>query len=345
MKIAILSSIHWRTPPRKYGPWEAVASYITEGMMKKGHEVTLYATGDSETKAKLRSICPRPLMEDASLESKVYQYLHAALVFEEAQNFDIIHNHYDAYPLCFSKLVKTPVITTIHGFSSPKVTEIFRKYSHTYFVSISLADRKHAPDLNYIDNIYHGIPVEKYQFNHHPENYFCYIGRMSPDKGVHLAVTAAKRLGIRLLMAGLVPEENKEFFDKEIRPNLDPKIQYLGLISENDKKDLLKKSLGFLHLNTYPEGFGLTLIESMACGTPVIGMNLGSVPEVIEDQKTGFVVSNLEEAIQSIEKIDRISRESCRERVEKFFSLERMLNEYEAVYQKIVRKEEPENYS
>ena len=336
MKIAILSSIHWRTPPRKYGPWELIASYIAEGMVKKGHEVTLYATGDSQTKACLRWVCPRPVCEDSSLETKVYQYLHSALVFEEASQYEIIHNHYDAYPLVFSKLVKTPVVTTIHGFSSPQVVEIYRKYSNTYYVSISYADRRHAPDLNYIANIYHGIPLEKYEYNCKPENYFCYIGRISPDKGVHLGVRLAKKLGLRLKIAGLLTKEYEEYFKKEIKPNLNQKIQFLGLISNEEKKILLRNAVGFLHLNTYSEGFGLTLIEAMACGTPVIGMNLGSIPEIVEDNKTGFVISDTREAIEAIKKIDKIERKACRERVEKFFSLNRMIDEYEQIYHKIL---------
>lgn len=336
MKIAILSPIHWRTPPRKYGPWELIASFITEGMVKKGHEVTLYATGDSQTKAQLHWICPRPLMEDPSLESKVYQYLHTSLVFEEAQNYDIIHNHFDAYPLCFSKLIKTPVVTTLHGFSSPQVSKIYQKYLNTYFVSISFADRKHAPDLNYIANIYHGIPIEQYQYQDKPENYFCFIGRVSPDKGVHLAVRAARNLGIKFYLAGLIAPENKDYFEKEIKPNLNQKIQYLGLLEERAKKELLRNAAGFLHLNTYPEGFGLTLIEALACGTPVIGMNLGSISEVIENKKTGFVVNTPQQAEEAIKKIDQISRKDCRERVEKYFTVERMVEDYEKVYQKIL---------
>ncbi|PIV00193.1 glycosyl transferase [Candidatus Shapirobacteria bacterium CG03_land_8_20_14_0_80_39_12] len=336
MKIAILSSIHWRTPPRDYGPWELIASWVTEGMVKRGHQVTLYATGDSITQGQLKWICPRPISEDHDLEPKVYQYLHSARVFEEAENYDIIHNHYDAYPLVFSKLVKTPVVTTIHGFSSPQVREIYQRYSNTYFVSISMADRKHAPDLNYIGNVYHGIPLNEYQFNDRPESYWCFIGRISPEKGIHLAVKLIKKLGLRFKIAGLI--QDQKYFDNEIKPFLDPKIEYLGTVSDEVKKDLLKNALGFLHLNTYPEGFGLTLIEAMACGTPVIGMNLGSIPEVIEDQKTGFVVNTLEEAEVAIKKIDQISRKDCRERVEKHFTVEKMVDEYEKVYHQILEK-------
>lgn len=336
MRIAILSPIHWRTPPRKYGPWELIASYISEGMVDRGHKVTLYATGDSKTRGRLRWVCPRPLFEDKSLETRVYQYLHSSLVFEEAQEFDIIHNHYDVFPLVFSRLVKTPVVTTMHGFSSEQVPIICKKYSNTYFVSISLADRAHAPDINWIANIYHGIPTEKYEFNESSENYFTFIGRISPDKGVHLALKVAKKMGLKFKFAGLIDEANREYFEKEIRLNLNKDRVYLGEISESEKIELLKNARGFLHLNTYPEGFGLSLIEAMACGTPVVAMNKGSIPEVVEDKKSGYVVENLEQVKDSISKIDEIKRKDCRLRVEGLFSLERMLNDYEKVYKKIL---------
>lgn len=338
MKIAILSSIHWRTPPRKYGPWELIASYIAEGMAKRGHEVTLYATGDSKTKGRLRWICPRSIFEDPKLESRVYQYLHTALVFEEASSFDLIHNHYDAFPLVFSRLVKTPVVMTIHGFSSAQVVKIYRKYSQTYYVSISYADRRHAPDLNYIANIYHGIPVENYQFNNQPKDYFCFVGRISLDKGVHLAIKVAKKMGLKLKIAGIVDVADRLYFQEKIKPNLTKKIQYLGVVCDSDKKKLIREAAGFLHLNTYPEGFGLTLVEAMASGTPVIGMNLGSVPEVVEDKKTGFVVNDVNQAQEAIKKIYQIQRIDCRKRVEERFSLERMISDYESVYKKILER-------
>ncbi|TRZ51655.1 glycosyltransferase family 4 protein [bacterium] len=336
MRIAILSPIHWRTPPTKYGPWELMASYIAEGMVKAGHTVTLYATGDSETTARLKWICPKPIMENSGLEAKVYQYLHTASVFEDADQYDIIHNHYDAYPLVFSKLVKTPVVTTIHGFSSPQVIEIYKRYSNTHYVSISYADRKNSPDMRWTANVYHGIPVEEYTFNDTPHDYFCYLGRICADKGVHLSIKLAQKLGIKLKLAGLVPLENKDFFEKEVKPHLSSQIKYLGEISHEAKKTLLQHARGLLHLNTHPEGFGITLIEAMACGTPVVGMNQGSIAEVIEDKKTGFVVNNTDEAEEAVKKIDKISRIACRERVKTFFSVERMVSDYEKVYKKII---------
>lgn len=340
MKIAILSPIHWRTPPRKYGGYEIIASYIAEGMVKKGHTVTLYATGDSLTSGQLRWVCPRPIEEDVTLNGKVYQYLHSALPFEDAQNYDIIHNHYDAYPLVFSKLVNTPVVTTIHGFTNVDVTKIYQKYINTHYVSISYADRKNDPDMPWIANVYHGIPVEEYMFNDKPHDYFCFLGRICADKGVHLAIKVAKKLGFKLKLAGLIPLESKDFFEKEVKPHLSSKIEYLGEISNEAKKTLLQHARGLLHLNTYPEGFGIPLLEAMACGTPVIGLNQGSIAEVIEDKKTGFVVNNIDEAEEAVQKIDQISRENCRKRVEESFTVERMVDNYEKVYQKILEAKE-----
>jgi glycosyltransferase involved in cell wall biosynthesis len=336
MKIAILSPIHWRTPPRKYGGYEIIASHIAEGLVKKGHDVTLYATGDSLTEGKLKWICPRPIEEDKTLDGKTYQYLHSALPFEDAQSYDIIHNHYDAYPLVFSKLVDTPVVTTIHGFTNSEVINIYQKYSNTYYVSISLADRKNGPDMNWIANVYHGIPVEEYTFNETPKEYFCFLGRICADKGVHLSIQVAEKLGIKLKLAGMIPSDSRVFFEKEVKPHLSSKIEYLGEISHEEKKVLLQDAKGLLHLNTYPEGFGIPLIEAMACGTPVIGMNHGSIPEVIEDKKTGFVVNDVAEAVTAVQNIDQISRKSCRERAEMLFSVERMVNDYEAVYEKMI---------
>lgn len=338
MRIAILAPIHWRTPPRRYGGYEIIASHIAEGMVKMGHSVTLYATEDSLTSGKLRSVCPRPLEEDRTLEGKVFQYLHSALPFEEADEFDIIHNHYDAYPLVFSKLVKTPVVTTIHGFTNSSVTKIYEKYENTHYVSISYADRKNGPKMNWTANIYHGIPVEEYVFENSPQDYFCFLGRICADKGIHLSIQIARKLGIKLKLAGLIPNDSKDYFEKEVKPYLSSTIEYLGEISNEEKKTLLQNAQCLLHLNTYPEGFGIPLIEAMACGTPVIGMNNGSIPEVVEDGRTGYVVDTVTEAEHAIKKISSISRKSCRKRVETFFSVERMLTDYERVYTNIIRR-------
>ncbi len=337
MKIAVLSSIHWRTPPEKYGPLELISSYVAEGMVKKGHEVTLYATGDSKTSGKLRSVCPKPLMEQKVADSRVYEYLHSALVFEEASEFDIIHNHNDVFPLVFSRLVKTPVITTIHGYY-PGIEEIYNKYKDSNYVSISFAARKQLPNINYIGNVYHGIPIEEFSFNNNPEDYFCYLGRITASKGIDLAVKLAKKMNLKLFLAGIVDKADQSFFENFVKPELSNTIQYLGNLGK-EKRELLRKAKGLIHLNNAPEAFGLTFVEAMACGTPVITMNIGSAPEIIENKKTGFLLNNLEEAETAVEKIDQIARKDCREKVERNFTLERMIDEYENIYKIILEKD------
>lgn len=338
MRIAILSPIHWRTPPRRYGPWEWVASLLTEELVRRGHEVTLFATGDSQTSACLRWVCPAPFFEPEGqqLERKLYEYLHSALPFEAADEFDVIHNHYNMYPLVFSSFVRTPVVTTVEGFSSPGVADLMRRYAQTAFVSISLADRRHAPDAHWVANVYHGIPVEDYPFGGTPKGYLCFVGRIHPEKGVREAIEVADAAGIPLKIAGLIADQR--YFDTEIQPRLRPgKIDYLGELEDAEKKALLRDAVAFLHLNAYPEGFGLAPVEAMACGTPVIAMNRGSMPEVVAHGETGFVVSTADEAIRVIAQVNSISRRACRERVEQKFTVSRMADQYEDVYAQVMR--------
>ncbi|MDP3685331.1 MAG: glycosyltransferase family 4 protein [bacterium] len=339
MRIAVLSPIHWRTPPRRYGPWEWVASLITEELVRRGHDVTLFATGDSQTAARLRSVCPLPILapEGQHLEAKMYEYLHSALPFESADEFDVIHNHYNVYPLVFSPFVRTPVVTTVEGFSSGGVADIMRRYAQTAFVSISLADRRHAPDAHWVANVYHGIPVEAYPFGDAPKEYLCFVGRIHPDKGVHEAMDVAEAAGIPLKIAGLVADDH--YFKTEIQPRLRPgRIDYLGELEDAKKKALLRDALAFLHLNAYPEGFGLAPVEAMACGTPVIGMDRGSMSEVVAHGETGFVVSTAAEAIQAVAQVRSLNRRACRERVERHFTVSRMVDQYEDVYAQVVQK-------
>lgn len=343
MKVALLSPIHWRTPPRRYGSWELVVSNLAEGLVERGISVTLFATGDSVTSGKLAWVCPRPLMEDRSLEYKVYEYLHTAYVFERAREFDLIHNNYNCYPLTFSKLIKTPILTTIHGFcsSSPGEISIYRRYNDTYYVSISNADRKAAPDLNYVATIYHGIKVEDFDLSEKPGDYLLYLGRISPQKGVHLAIEVAKRVGMKLLLAGLLDPLDKTYFDSEIKPHLDGRnIEYLGEIGNEEKGSLLGGAYAFLHMVEYAEGFGIPLVEAMACGTPVIARNRGSIPEVVEHGRTGFVINELKEAEEAVRKIPSISRRACRSLVEKKFSQKVMVENYLKVYETISQNQE-----
>ncbi|MFX1443288.1 MAG: glycosyltransferase family 4 protein [Promethearchaeota archaeon] len=334
LKIAILAPIAWRTPPKKYGPWELVASNLTEGLVKRGFDVTLFATANSITKAKLHAICPMGYEENKNIDPEVWKFLHISEVFERAEDFDIIHNHFDYPPLAFSKLIKTPVLTTIHGFSSPKIIPIYKKYTdNVYYVSISNSDRH--PDLKYIDTVYNGINLKDFTFIPEKGNYLVFLGRICHEKGVYQAIQIAKKSNKKLKIAGIIQEP--EYYKKFVKPFIDnKKIYFLGLITNNERNELLGNAIALLHPVQNPERFGLVMAEAMACGTPVIGFDLGSVSEIVEHNKTGFVVDNINEAVEYIEKIDLIDRSDCRKRVENHFSIDNMVTNYIRIYEKIL---------
>lgn len=336
MKIAILSPIAWRTPPRHYGPWEQVASWITEGLVREGVEVTLYATADSQTGARLRAVAPRPYAEDDSLDPKVWESLHIAALFEEAANYDLIHNHFDFLPLTYTGLVETPVLTTIHGFSSPKILPVYRKYNRrVHYVSISDSDRH--PALDYCATVYHGIPVEEFPYHGAPGRYLLFFGRIHPDKGAAEAIGLARQAGLPLIIAGII--QDRDYFDRSVAPYLDnDRIKYIGPVGPAEKGALLGGALALLHLINFDEPFGLSVVEAMACGTPVIARNRGSMPELIRDGETGFLVERPEEAPATLSRLRDISRRSCRAHVEANFSVEVMVRRYLELYRQIILK-------
>ncbi len=335
-RIAILSPVAWRTPPRAYGAWETVASNITEGLVARGWDVTLFATANSITTAKLSAVISEGYEEDGSVDPRIVSCLHISEVFERADEFDLIHNHFDFLPLTYSRLVSTPVLTTIHGFSSPQIMPVYYKYKDSYFVSISDSDR--VEGLNYLTTIYNGINLSEFTFTDTSGDALLAYGRIHPEKGFHLAIEVAKKSGRRLIIAGFV--QDKRYFEEEIAPYVDGKnIEYLGVVSNTERDDLLKKAYAVLHLNTIPERFGLVMAESMAAGVPVIAMDLGSCREVVADGKTGFLVNDVDEAVKAVEKIPEISRQACRQRVEEKFSLAVMVENYEKVYHQIFQLE------
>ena len=337
MKVAMLSPISWRTPPQHYGPWEWVVSLLTEGLIKQGVEVSLFATGDSKTSARLRWVIPHPYSENPEIDPKVAECLHISSLFEEANNFDIIHNQFDFLPLTYSKLVNTPLITTIHGFSSPKIVPVYQKYNqHCFYVAISKANRH--PNLNYIATIPHGIPLADYPFRGKEGDYLLFLGRIHHDKGTYEAIRLAEQTKIPLIIAGIIQDKN--YFDKFVAPYIDNKaVSYIGPVGQPQKGEILAGARALLHLINFEEPFGLSVVEAMACGTPVIAMNKGSMPELIIDGKTGFLLNNLEEAALKIAMLSNISRAHCREHVEKNFSVEIMVQRYLKVYQKIIAQE------
>lgn len=335
MKIALISPIAWRTPPVHYGPWENVASLLCEGLVKRGIDVTLFATKDSLTSGKLCAVCERGYEEDSTIEPKVWECMHISEVFERAHEFDLIHNNFDFLPLSYCKLVDTPVLTTIHGFSSPAILPVYEKHNdNSYYVSISNSDR--AKTLDYIATVYHGINLEQFTFRDDIGDYLLFFGRMHPDKGPKEAIQIAKSFGMKLIMAGII--QDQKYFDKEIAPHISEDIIYLGSIGPARRNNLMRNAYCLLHPIYFEEPFGLSVVESMACGTPVVAFNKGSMPELIESGRNGFIVSNVEEAIEALGKISKIDRQCCRDIVEEKFSVERMVDDYIKVYQQIINQ-------
>lgn len=334
MKIALLSPIAWRTPPRHYGPWETIVSMLAEGLVDLGMDVTLFATGDSLTSARLDSVCPVPYEEDKEMDAKVWECLHIAHLFEQADQFDIIHNNYDFLPLSYSRLVKTPVVTTIHGFSSPKILPVYRTYNRdNYYISISNSDR--SPELDYLGTVYHGIDLNLFTINEKPGDYLLYFGRLHPDKGTYEAIQIARRFGMKLIMAGIIQDE--DYYKSRVAPFIDDSnIIYVGSVGPERRNELLQGAYALLHPIYFDEPFGLSVIEAMACGTPVIAFNRGSMPEVISEGVTGFLVENIEEALARLELVPTLERRECRRWVQERFSKERMVTDYLKVYETII---------
>ena len=334
MHVAMISPIAWRTPPRHYGPWESVVSLLTEGLVERGIEVSLFATEDSVTNAQLVGVCPTGYEEDKELLPKVWECLHISEVFERGDDFDIIHNHFDFLPLTYTKMTKTPVLTTIHGFSSPKILPVYKKYNKKcYYVSISEADRN--PNLDYIGTVHHGIDLTQFTFQEQIGDYLLFFGRIHDDKGAKEAIEISLKYGMRLIMAGIIQDEM--YYEHEIKPHLrDNNIEYIGSVGPKQRDELLRNAYAFLHPINFNEPFGLSVVEAMACGTPVIAFNKGSMPEVINDKNTGFLVKSIEQAVKALDNIKDINRLNCRKWVEEKFSVDRMVDDYINIYERII---------
>jgi glycosyltransferase involved in cell wall biosynthesis len=341
LKIAVISPITWRTPPHNYGPWEQVAYNIAQGAISKGHDVTLYATADSKTSGKLVSVCPRPLAEDETLDTEVYKFLHISKVFEDAleDKFDIIHNQFDYYPLVFSNFIRIPMVTTVNGFNNEQYKLIYKKYNNiANYVSISNADR--TKELDYVGTVYNGINLDEFEFNNNPKgDYLLSIGRISRDKGTDRAIKVAKMAKINLIIAGQVPFEEKEYFEKFIKPHINGKdIKWVGPVGPKERNDVMKNATASLHMINFNEPFGLTVAEAMACGTPVIAINKGSMPELIDNGVNGYLVNDENEALTAIKNINKIDRLMCRQKIAENFTLEKMASGYEEIYYKVLGK-------
>jgi glycosyltransferase involved in cell wall biosynthesis len=330
MRVAMLAPISWRVPPRHYGPWERVVSLLTEGLVERGVDVTLFATADSITQATLDAICPRPLNEDPSLDPKVWESLHIAHAMERAGRFDLIHNHYDFLPLTYAGLVRTPLVTTIHGFSSDRIRPVYRHYDgRVAYVSVSDADRD--PELRYLATVHHGIDLAEFTPRERPGRGLAFLGRIHPDKGVAEAIAVAHGTGLPLVIAGIV--HDREYFESEVAPHVDgERVRYVGSVGPRERDELLGSALALLHLVEFAEPFGLSMVEAMACGTPVIARRRGSVPEVVDEGVTGFVVDDVAGAIAAVARVDRLDRRAVRQRAVERFSRDRMVDDYLRVY-------------
>ncbi len=334
MKIAMLAPISWRTPPRHYGPWELVTSLLTEALVARGVDVTLFATLDSVTAGKLDGVVPQGYSEDPDSDAKVAELLHVAHVFERADAFDIIHNQADFVPLAFTRLVDTPIVTTVHGFSSERIVPVFQRYQdRVHYVAISDADR-HA-DLRYADTIHHGIDLAAFPFDARGSDDLLFFGRMHPDKGAAEAITVAQACGRRLTLCGIVQDQG--YFDREVAPHIDgDRIRYLGAVGGEERLRALGGAHALLHLINFDEPFGLSVIEAMACGTPVIAVNRGSMPELIDHGVNGLLVDSADEAVAAVGQIGTIDRAECRRVVAERFSLDAMADRYLALYRQIL---------
>lgn len=341
MKIAQLAPLWISVPPKTYGGTELVISWLCDELVKKGHEVWLFASGDSKTKAKLVPIWPSSLW-NASLRSPhaVFSLLYQKLL--ELQNrFDLIHDHCEFYTCPYSKFLKPPIITTLHHPLNEETITLYKKFPNINFVAISKYQKKQAPGVNIVKTIYHGLPLEKYSFNDKPGDYFLWLSRLGPDKGVAEAIDIAKLTGKNLIISGNILPQYSDYFEFRVKPLIDgKKIKFVGSSDFPKKIELFKNAKALLFPVKRPEPFGLVVIEAMACGTPVIAFRQGSMPELILDGKTGFLVNSIEEACQAVKEIEKINRKNCREWVEKNFNLKRMVNRYEKLYKKILKRNE-----
>lgn len=334
MRVAFLAPISWRVPPRHYGPWEQFSSLLTEGLVERGLDVTLFATADSVTSAALAAVAPTGYSEDPTLDPKVWEALHIANLFERAAEFDLIHNSFDFLPLTFTRLVETPVLTTIHGFASDATLAPYIAYAdRVSYVAISEADRH--PALRYVATIHHGIDFSQFEFDPEPDDYLLFFGRIHPDKGTAEAIEVARATGIPLVIAGIIQDQG--YFDREVAPHIDDRdIRYIGSVGPAERSRILGSATALLHLINFDEPFGFSVVESMACGTPVIASPRGSMPEIVSDGINGFLVETLDQATNAVAAATTIDRRGVRDSVEDRFTVEGMVDSYIEVYRQLV---------
>jgi glycosyltransferase involved in cell wall biosynthesis len=335
MKLALLGPIAWRTPPRHYGPWELVTGLLADGLAQRGVDVTLFATLDSITLARLDGVCERPYAEDGSVDGRVWEALHVAHAFSRSGEFDLIHNHLDWLPLAFAGLARAPIVTTIHGFSSPKILPAYRR-SGSAFVSISDSDR--APGLDYVATVHHGVDITALPFSATAGESLVCFGRIHPDKGTAEAIEIARDAGRPLVICG--PVQDERYFSEAVEPHVDgDRVRYLGSVGREDRAAILGAASCLLHPIAFAEPFGLSVVESMLCGTPVVAYQRGSMPELVEDGVTGVLAHGVASAVAGVERAVGFDRATCRRTAERRFSADRMVDNYLDVYEGLLREQ------
>jgi glycosyltransferase involved in cell wall biosynthesis len=339
MKIAQIAPIAESVPPKKYGGTERVIYALTEELIKRGHDVTLFATGDSVSSAKIESVYPRGLREAKLPDmygTNPWTLLNFGLAYELQDDFDIIHDHTVPLSLPAANISTTPVIATMHGAFNRTNRRLFQTLRSPNIVSISQAQIYSAPDINHLGTVYNGLSMEHYPFEEKPDDYLLYVGRLSMEKGVHFAIEVAEQLDMKLIIAAKLDPQEQNYYKTYIEPRLSDRIRWVGEVDEEERNKLMSKAKCFLHPVTFREPFGLTLIEAGACGTPVVAFDRGSIPEIIKTGVTGFVVDDTEAMIDAVNAIGQIDRAACRAHVLENFSAKKMADSYEEMYKKIL---------
>lgn len=332
MKLAMLAPIAWRTPPEHYGPWEQVTSLLTEGLVRRGVQVTLFATLDSLTAASLDGVCPRGYAEDLDLDGRIWEALHVSHALSRSGEFDLVHNQLDWLPLAFDAQVRAPLVTTIHGFSGAGILPAYR-HSRSAYVAISDADR--APELDYVATIHHGIDLAGLPLRTDPSQDLAVFGRIHPDKGTAQAIEIARVAGRRLVICGIVQDE--AYFAEQVRPHVDgERVVYLGSVGPRQRAEVLGAAAVLLHPIAFDEPFGLSVVEAMACGTPVVAYRRGSMPEVIDDGVTGYLAHDVASAVAAVTRAVGLDRRLVHARAAERFGVERMVSDYLAVYERLL---------
>lgn len=344
MRIAQIAPLYESVPPQAYGGTERVVSYLTEELVGQGHEVTLFASADSVTQANLVAACSRSLRLDPSCKLDLpHHFRMLEMVAERADEFDVLHFHTDFLHFPIIRRLSVPSVTTLHGrLDLPDLKALYKEYTEVNLISISDSQRLPLADVRFLATVYHGLPKNLYPFTREPGDYFAFIGRISPEKGVDRAIEITKRMGIPLRIAAKVDKMDREYFEEEIRPLLDhPLVEYIGEINDAQKGEFLGRARAVLFPIAWPEPFGMVMIEAMACGTPVIAFRGGSVPEVLDDGVTGFIVEDVKGAVDALQGISHFDRQLCRRTFERRFSADRMARDYLVAYDRLVAGTSP----